>query len=242
MPLLREMDAYVLGAAQGQRPTTQTSARCTPCNLFASQPWSFCPQHARWLPSTPPLSAPPHTTPANPANPTLPLPAGVEVPGQADEDEVDWGEERDTAPTPLRRPKRLEDLPGSARGHLGGAAAAGPEEEQARQARRQQARVVGVVKKLQGLGAQVRREGRGERGRGGEERRGAQRRAPGLPCCSLPLLWSARLYWGGSVRAPVLVGPPKLCDIRVGLAAPQLPAVLAGVDLAAAQAGSCSPN
>ncbi|GAB4821726.1 hypothetical protein N2152v2_008772 [Parachlorella kessleri] len=76
-----------------------------------------------------------------------------------DGDPIGWGEERDTAPTPLRRPpKQLEDLPGSARGQpfgTEGGPGAGLEDEQAREQRRQQARLEGVAKKLQGMGAQV---------------------------------------------------------------------------------------
>lgn len=112
----------------------------------------------QWSPSKHacPAPRPPFTRPAPPCCARR---AGQSVGGE-EEEGSDWGE-RDTEPTPLRRPKRFEDFTGEAPPALGRGRGPSPgtvegaEDAAAREQRRQQARVDAVVKKLQGQGAQV---------------------------------------------------------------------------------------
>lgn len=91
-----------------------------------------------------------------------PLTAGVAIEdGDArDAEGVGFGEERDMRPTPLRRHKRWDELPGGSgsSGGNGGGGRGGPGGEDGAEEweqRRRQARVDAVVKKLQSNGAQV---------------------------------------------------------------------------------------
>ena len=91
---------------------------------------------------------------------SLPLPAGMSVGEGEEEDAAGWGEERDTQPTPLRRPERLDELaPAQPQPHQrapAGVRGYDEEDEAAAWAqRRAAARTEAVVKKLQSQGAQV---------------------------------------------------------------------------------------